>query len=91
MGGMFGRFWKWIVPLIARNDVPYIKKHLKQDLLYCRKRGFGQCSYYSSRLVGREIEETLKENTNSAIKNFKVKAENALKKKDLKRSIKEDL
>ena len=35
-------------------------------------------------LVGRPIKETLKENANSAIDNFKAKAENALREKSLK-------
>jgi hypothetical protein len=36
-------------------------------------------------LVGRPIKETLKENANSAIDNLKLKAENALKGKGIKR------
>ena len=82
MGGMFNRFWKWVVPLIARNAVPLLKEAGKA----VGKEALGSVvNIAKDTLVGRPIKETLKENANSAIDNLKVKAENALKGKGIKR------
>jgi len=71
MGGMFGRFWKWVVPLIARNAVPLLKEAGKA----VGKEALGSVvNITKDALVGRPIKETIRENANSAIDNLKLKA-----------------
>ena len=86
MRGMFNCFWKWVVPLIARNAVLLLKKAGKA----VGKEALGSgVNIAKDTLVGRPqketLKETLKENANSAIDNLKVNAENALKGKGIKR------
>jgi hypothetical protein len=67
---IFNRFWKWVVPLIARNAVPLLKEAGKA----VGHEALGSVvNIAKDTLVGRPIKETLKENANSAIDNLKGK------------------
>ena len=82
LGGMFGRFIKWIIPLIKKSAGPLLK---------------GAASALGSEAVttatniakdawaGKPISESFKKNAHVAIDNLKLKAENALSGKGIKR------
>ena len=81
MGG-FGRFMKWVIPLISCNAVPLLKKAATA----VGKEALGSLANIAKdALIGRPMKDTLKENANSVIDNLKTKAEHALGGKGIKR------
>jgi len=82
MGGMFGRFWKWIVPIIKKNEGPLLKGAASA----LGTEAFSAASNIAKDAWdGKPINESFKKNADMAIDNLKLKAEKALSGKGIKR------
>ena len=82
LGGTFKRFFNWIVPLFKKNALPLIK----QGATAVGKEALGTVANIARDVVdGKPINESVKENANTAISNLQTKAEKVLTGKGIKR------
>ena len=59
MWGMFGRFLKWVIPLISRNAEPLLKQAATAE---GKEALDSVANIAKGALIGRPIKKTLKEN-----------------------------
>ena len=82
MGGMFMRFIRWIGPLLKKAAIPLLKGAATAVGTEALSSAAGIAK---DAIRGKPLNESLKDNADTAIDNLKSKAENALSGKGIKR------
>ena len=82
IGGMFQKFFKWIVPVFQQHAYPLIQSGVKT----VGKEALTSFSNIAKDVVaGKDVKEAAQEHLTSAIDNLKDKIENKLEGKGIKR------
>lgn len=82
LGGIFKRFFKWIVPLMQKHGAPLIEKGISTvgNQIVASTNDLAQ-----DIIKGKDVKESANEHFETAVENLKRKAENALSGKGIKR------
>lgn len=83
IGGMFRRFFRWIVPVLKEHALPAVASGAKE---IGRTALDSAANIAKDVVAGKDLTEAAKEHATTAIDNLKTKAEKALSGKGIKRS-----
>lgn len=81
LGGVFQKFFKWIVPVFQDHALPALERGAKS---VGRETLSSIANIAKDVVEGRNLKDSVQEHTNSAIDNLKDKIENKLKGKGIK-------